>query len=76
MLDFVLPTMDGATLVKKVRELGVESPIVVLSGLATEGDKARALAAGADACLDKDDVRKGALAAALRGLLARREEAG
>ncbi len=76
VLDFVLPTMDGAALVRKVRELGVEAPIVVLSGLATEGDKARALAAGADACLDKDDVRKGALAAALRSLLARQEKTG
>ncbi len=74
VLDFVLPTMDGATLVREIRSLGVRSPIVVLSGLATEHDKARALEAGADACLDKDDVRKGALASALRGLLADRAE--
>jgi hypothetical protein len=42
---------------------------VVLSGLATAGDKARALEAGADGCLDKDDVRRGSLATALHELL-------
>jgi two-component system OmpR family response regulator len=72
VLDYVLPTMDGATLVAKIREMGVDVPIVMLSGLATERDKDRALAAGADAYFDKDDVRKGALAAAIAGLLEQR----
>ncbi|MEE9297759.1 MAG: response regulator [Acidimicrobiia bacterium] len=69
VLDYVLPTMDGATLAGRVRALGITTPIVVLSGVATAEDQARALEAGADAYLDKDDVRKGALAALIRELV-------
>lgn len=69
VLDYVLPTMDGATLVARIRDSGVDAPIVMLSGLATPRDRDRALSAGADAFFDKDDVRKGALAAAIAELL-------
>ena len=69
VLDYVLPTMDGATLVTRVRDLGITAPIVVLSGAATGEDQEKALAAGADAYLDKDDVREGALAALLQELI-------
>ncbi len=69
VLDYVLPTMDGATLAGRVRDLGITAPIVVLSGVATAEDQARALEAGANAYLDKDDVRKGALAALIRELV-------
>ena len=72
--DYVLPTMDGTTLVKKVRELGIDVPVVVLSGQATARDQTRVLAAGADLYFDKDDVRRGALAAALRELIDAREQ--
>ncbi|NIS31096.1 MAG: response regulator, partial [Actinobacteria bacterium] len=70
--DFVLPTMTGAELVAKIREMGVEVPVVVLSGQATPSDQVRAIEAGADAYFDKDDVRKGALAQALSELIERR----
>jgi len=70
VMDYVLPTMDGATLAGRVRELGIDAPIVMLSGAATVEDQSRALEAGADACLDKDDVRKGALAAVIHDLIA------
>lgn len=70
VLDYVLPEMDGATLVRTVREMGITVPIVVLSGLATPRDQALALEAGADFYFDKDDVRRGALAEALRDLIA------
>jgi len=69
VLDYVLPEMDGATLTRKVRALGISVPIVVLSGLATPQDQALALEAGADLYFDKDDVRKGALAEALSELI-------
>jgi CheY-like chemotaxis protein len=68
LLDYVLPTMDGATLVRKVRALGISAPIVMMSGQATERDRERALAAGADDYFDKNDLRRGALADALRRL--------
>jgi two-component system chemotaxis sensor kinase CheA len=69
VLDYVLPTMDGATLAGRIRDLGISVPIVMLSGAATAEDQEKARRAGADAYLDKDDVRKGALAAQIRELL-------
>jgi two-component system chemotaxis sensor kinase CheA len=69
VLDYVLPTMDGATLAGHIRGLGITVPIVVLSGAATADDQSKALEAGADAYLDKDDVRQGALAALIRDLI-------
>jgi len=69
VLDYVLPTMDGATLAGHIRELGIGAPIVILSGAATAADRSKALEAGADAYLDKDDVRQGALAALIRDLI-------
>ncbi len=70
LLDYVLPTMDGATLVRRVRALGITAPIVMMSGLATEHDRDRALSAGADDYFDKNDLRRGALAEALHRLVA------
>lgn len=70
VMDYVLPNMDGATLAARVRQLGITAPIVMLSGAATSEDQRRALAAGADAYLDKDDLRQGALAAAIADLIA------
>ena len=69
VMDYVLPTMDGATLAGRVRQLGIKVPIVMLSGAATAEDQRRALAAGANAYLDKDDLRQGALAAAITDLI-------
>jgi two-component system chemotaxis sensor kinase CheA len=70
VLDYVLPTMDGATLVRKVREIGIRAPVVMLSGAATAEDRGKAFDAGANAFLDKDDVRQGALAALIEELVA------
>jgi chemotaxis protein histidine kinase CheA len=69
VVDYQMPTMDGATLAARIRELGIDSPIIMLSGVATAADASRAIEAGANAYLDKDDVRKGALAEAIRGLV-------
>jgi DNA-binding NarL/FixJ family response regulator len=41
----------------------------MLSGAATAEDQSRALKAGANAYLDKDDVRKGALAELIHDLI-------
>ena len=37
--------MDGAELVARIRALGIESPIVMLSGQATEEDQERVVSA-------------------------------
>lgn len=76
VMDYVLPTMDGATLVRKVRSMGIMAPIVVMSGQATDRDRTRALDAGADAYFDKSDVRRGALVAALHNLVAGKPAGG
>jgi len=55
--------------VSKVRERGINVPVVMLSGVASEEDKARSKAAGVDVFFDKADFREGALAETLRGML-------
>jgi len=75
LVDFVLPDMDGVTLVEMIRSRGVGVPIVMLSGMATRRDQERALLAGADMYLDKDDMRHGALAETLRDLMVTFSEA-
>jgi two-component system, chemotaxis family, sensor kinase CheA len=69
VLDYLMPTMNGAMLAALVRGLGIDAPIVMLSGAATPDDQARSLESGANAYLDKDDVRKGALAAVIHELI-------
>lgn len=70
VVDFSMPAQDGVELVRKVREAGIEVPIVMLSGVAKTEDQERAIEAGVDAFFEKADFREGALAAQLRSLLA------
>lgn len=69
VVDFSMPQEDGAELVAKVREKGLTIPVVMLSGVANEDDKARSKEAGVDVFFDKADFREGALAETLRDLL-------
>jgi chemotaxis protein histidine kinase CheA/methylmalonyl-CoA mutase cobalamin-binding subunit len=69
VVDFSMPAQDGVELVRKVREAGIQLPIVMLSGVAKAEDQERALEAGVDAFFEKADFREGALAAQLRSLL-------
>ncbi len=71
VVDFSMPQEDGAELVSKIRGKGLVVPIVMLSGVATEEDKARAKDAGVDVFFDKADFREGALAETLREMLGR-----
>ena len=47
LLDNWMPGMAGDLLCQKLRELDSTTPILFYSGAATEADKARAMAAGA-----------------------------
>ena len=69
VVDFSMPAQDGVELVRKVREAGIEIPIVMLSGVAKTEDQERAIEAGVNAFFEKADFREGALAAQLRSLL-------
>lgn len=69
VVDFSMPGEDGITLVGRIRSHDAFIPIVMLSGAAEVADQKRALAAGANAYLDKSDLREGALAATLQHLV-------
>ena len=72
VVDFSMPQEDGAALVAKIRGKGLVMPVVMLSGVATEEDRARSKDAGVDVFFDKADFREGALAETLREMLGKR----
>lgn len=51
--DIILPGMNGLDLCRKLREVGVSSPILLLTALGTTDDKIEGLDAGADDYLTK-----------------------
>ncbi|HVR32787.1 MAG TPA: response regulator [Acidimicrobiia bacterium] len=69
VVDYSMPRSNGVELVRALRHNDVKLPIVMVSAVAEDDDKARAWEAGVDAYLDKYDIRQGALVAALRRLL-------
>ena len=70
LVDYLLPDMDGATLLRRLRREGVEAPVLAMTGHATE-DVADDLAdAGAAACLPKEGLNEERLRAAVRALAA------
>ena len=73
LCDIGLPDIDGFTLARQLRQAGVTTRLVALSGHATDEDQARGLASGFDEYLTKpikasalreEMRRQGALAAA------------
>ena len=69
VVDYSMPRSNGVQLVRALRSSGVRLPIVMVSGVADEDDKAAAWDAGVDAYLDKYDLRRGALLTSLKRLL-------
>lgn len=69
VVDFSMPRADGVALIHMVRQRYGDIPIVMLSGVASDDDRARAERAGADAFFDKADFAKGALVEKLRELV-------
>jgi two-component system OmpR family response regulator len=53
VVDVMLPQMDGLTLIRKLRETGTQTPVVVLSARASVDDRVLGLQAGADDYLTK-----------------------
>jgi chemotaxis protein histidine kinase CheA/methylmalonyl-CoA mutase cobalamin-binding subunit len=72
VVDYSMPRSSGVELVRALRHAGVTVPIVMVSGVASEEDKAAAWEAGVDAYLDKYDVRRGALTTSIQRLLQER----
>ncbi|MCZ7637185.1 MAG: response regulator transcription factor [Verrucomicrobia bacterium] len=53
VLDLMLPKLDGLTVIRRLREAGVGTPILVLSAKASVDDRVRGLQAGGDDYLTK-----------------------
>ncbi len=70
ILDLTLPGLDGVTLVRVLREVGVRTPVLCLTARSTVGDRVAGLDAGADDYLTKPFVFE-ELLARLRALLRR-----
>ncbi len=69
IVDYAMPESDGVALVRALRRNGIVQPIIMVSGVADESDKAAAWEAGVDAYLDKYDLRRGSLTTTIRRLL-------
>src|SRR5262249_15766105 len=66
ILDYKLPLGDGLSCLRKLRHTNAMVPIVALSGVTTPEMAAECLKAGADDCLNKQDLTSEKLAATLR----------
>ena len=53
ILDIMLPGDDGFTALKQMRKMGVDCPIVILSGMADDASQIKGLEEGADLYLTK-----------------------
>ncbi|MDP2194289.1 MAG: response regulator transcription factor [Alphaproteobacteria bacterium] len=53
ILDLMLPDLDGFDVLKRLRSSGVETPVLVLSGISDINDKVRGFSFGADDYLTK-----------------------
>ncbi len=53
IIDRMLPRMDGLTVIKGLREQGLETPVIILSALAQVDDRVKGLRAGGDDYLTK-----------------------
>ena len=69
VVDYSMPRSSGIQLVRALRSSGVDIPVVMVSAVATDEEKAAARRAGIDVYLDKYDLRRGALLTSVRRLL-------
>ena len=53
IVDVMLPGLDGISLIKKVRDRGIQTPVIILSARDRVADRVRGLEAGADDYLTK-----------------------
>jgi len=73
LTDIVMPVCDGLELVKKIRQLDFDTPIVILTGYATYDHCVEALRAGANDFVPKPFESKELLDALARAILKRRD---
>ena len=73
ILDIMLPIVDGMTILKKIRKVGVKTPVLMLTAKDTLMDKVSGLDTGADDYLTKPFLFE-ELLARIRALLRRTSE--
>ncbi|MFY7958993.1 MAG: response regulator transcription factor CtrA [Elsteraceae bacterium] len=70
ILDLMLPDMDGYDVLRRFRKAGVDTPILILSGLLETDNKIKGFGFGADDYLTKP-FDKGELAARIKAIVRR-----
>ncbi len=73
ILDLMMPKLDGLTVLKRLRENGVSTPVIILTAKSEIEDRITGLDAGADDYLTKP-FAMGELLARLRALTRRKSE--
>jgi two-component system, OmpR family, response regulator ArlR len=73
ILDVMMPKINGVDLLKKIRAMGIKTPVMLLTAKSEIEDKIAGLDAGADDYLAKP-FAMGELLARVRAMLRRREE--
>ena len=69
VLDLMLPDIDGFAILEKMRELKIETPVLVVSALSQPEDKKRALELGAKDYFYKGDISLSDLADKVKYLM-------
>ena len=75
VIDLMLPKLDGLSLVRRLRQQKIRTPVIVLSAKATVDDRVRGLSAGADDYLTKP-FSFAELLARIQALIRRASHAG
>jgi DNA-binding response OmpR family regulator len=57
LMDLMMPKLDGFSVIEKMKASGEKTPIIIMSNLSQEIDRARATAAGAVAYFVKSDIK-------------------
>lgn len=73
ILDIMMPKINGVDLLKKIRAMGINTPVMLLTAKAEIEDKIQGLDSGADDYLAKP-FAMGEFLARVRAMLRRREE--
>ncbi len=73
IIDIRMPKMDGITLAQKVREAGIDTSIIILTGHGDKDEAVSAINIGVDAWFDKAGIKMQELLQKVQDLANRRK---